>query len=117
MPVVDADAHVIETERTWEFMDPAASRHRPVLVGQPDQPNNLFWMVDGKLRRRASLFRGPHAQSGPRGRATETPEAAREMVDLEVRLRHMDELGIDIQVLHNTIFIEEVADRAEVDVA
>lgn len=117
MPVVDADAHVIETERTWAFIEDGESRYRPVLVGQQDQPNNLLWMVDGKLRRRASLFRAPQARSGPRARNTEAPEAAREMADLEVRLRHMDTLGIDIQVLHNTIFIEEVADRTEVDIA
>jgi uncharacterized protein len=117
MPVVDADAHVIETERTWDFMDPSESKYRPVLVSPQDQPNNLLWMVDGKLRRRASLFRSPREQAGPQGRTTETPEAAREMADLQVRLSHMDALGIDVQVLHNTIFIEEVADRTEVDIA
>jgi predicted TIM-barrel fold metal-dependent hydrolase len=29
----------------------------------------------------------------------------------------MDELGIDVQVLHNTIFIEQLSERPEVDVA
>ncbi|MSQ24148.1 MAG: hypothetical protein EXR58_06320 [Chloroflexi bacterium] len=117
MPIIDADAHVIETERTWDFIDPSVARYRPVLVGQEGQPNNQLWMVDGKLRRRASLFREPQDRTGPRARNTEAPEEAREMADLGVRLHHMDQLGIDVQVLHNTIFIEAVADRREVDVA
>jgi len=114
MPVVvDADAHVVETERTWEYMDEEAVRFRPKLVAPQDEPRNLRWMVEDKLRRRAML--GP--QRGPQGRNTEAPEEAREMVDVERRLSHMDQLGIDVQVLHNTIFIETVADRPEVEIA
>jgi len=117
MPVIDADAHVIETERTWEYID--APGVRPMLVAPADRPNDQHWVVDGKLRRRAMLLRGPQATStavrGRRGRNTETPEAAREMANLDLRLQHMDQLGIDIQVLHNTIFIEAVADRPETD--
>ena len=45
------------------------------------------------------------------------PEEAREMADLEARIRHMDQLGIDVQVLHNTLFIETIADRVETEVA
>jgi predicted TIM-barrel fold metal-dependent hydrolase len=115
MPVVDADTHVIETERTWEFIEEA--RYRPVLVATADAPNDQHWVVDGKLRRRAQLFRGPQAPRGPLGRNTATPEEAREMANLDLRLQHMDELGVDVQILHNTIFIEAVADRVESDVA
>lgn len=117
MPVIDADAHVIETERTWDYLEPGAAKLRPVLVAPTEQPDNLTWMVDGKLRRRAMLFRGGQRQSTPRGRNTETPEEAREMADLDLRIRHLDTLGIDTQVLHNTLFIEQVADREETDIA
>jgi predicted TIM-barrel fold metal-dependent hydrolase len=47
----------------------------------------------------------------------DTPEETREAENVEARLRHMDELGIDIQVLYPTVFIEQIADRAEVEVA
>jgi predicted TIM-barrel fold metal-dependent hydrolase len=117
--VIDADAHVIETERTWEYID--AESARPVLVAPADRPNDQHWLVDGKLRRRAMLLRGPQATAsvvrGRRTRNTQTPEEAREMANLELRLQHMDQLGIDIQVLHNTLFIEAVADREETDAA
>ena len=72
MPVLDADAHVIETEQTWDFIDPG-TKDRPVLVGQQDQPNSMLWMVDGKLRRCAALFRAPLEQSGPLSRTDVDP--------------------------------------------
>jgi predicted TIM-barrel fold metal-dependent hydrolase len=39
------------------------------------------------------------------------------MDDVELRLRDMDRLGIDVQVLYNTIFIEQLTERPEVDAA
>ena len=29
MPTIDADAHVLETEQTWEYMDGADKKYRP----------------------------------------------------------------------------------------
>ena len=118
MPVIDADAHVIETERSWEFMDPADAGARPVLAAPDDDPGTLHWVIDDLPRRRANLVRGDNKyRSLPRGRNTAVPEEAREMADLEARIRHMDQLGIDVQVLHNTLFIETIADRVETEVA
>jgi predicted TIM-barrel fold metal-dependent hydrolase len=36
---------------------------------------------------------------------------------VQLRLQHMDALGIDIQVLHNTLWIEQVAQRPDVEAA
>jgi len=43
MPIIDADAHVIETDRTWDFMEEAERGFRPGLgrgersgEGRPD---------------------------------------------------------------------------------
>ena len=51
------------------------------------------------------------------GRNVETPQASRELDDVELRLRHMDELGIDVQVLHNTMWIEQVSESPDVEAA
>src|SRR5262249_60809945 len=51
------------------------------------------------------------------GRNVETPQAARELDDVALRLQHMDALGIDVQVLHNTLWIEQVAQRPDVEAA
>ena len=32
MLTIDADAHVLETEHTWDFLDPDDRKHRPQLV-------------------------------------------------------------------------------------
>jgi len=29
--VVDADAHVLETERTWDYLEPSEQKYRPLL--------------------------------------------------------------------------------------
>ena len=40
------------------------------------------------------------------GRELTTPQAAHEVDDVALRLNHLDALGIDIQVLHNTLWLE-----------
>jgi hypothetical protein len=46
--VVDADAHVLETERTWDYLEPSEQKYRPLLHSKAD---NLrpHWVVDGKI--------------------------------------------------------------------
>ena len=36
--VIDADAHVIETERTWDYLEPSEEKFRPVLFTSPQSP-------------------------------------------------------------------------------
>jgi predicted TIM-barrel fold metal-dependent hydrolase len=120
MLTIDADAHVLETERTWDYLDPDDRKYRPVLVAPEGKADRQHWLVEGKIRgiRFPTLTEQELAErSRVTGRNLQTPRAAGEMEDVELRLRHMDELGIDIQVLHNTIFIEQLTDRPEVDVA
>src|SRR5207247_1809528 len=105
MLTIDADAHVIETERTWDYLLPEDRRFRPILVGQLDgQGKRDYWTVDGQVRG----FRFPTLtekelvdRSERTGRDVVTPQSAREMDDVELRLADMDRLGIDVQVLHN----------------
>ena len=52
MTVVDSDAHVVETERTWDFIPASDQARRPQIVTRPNdagQPLN-YWLIDGKLR-------------------------------------------------------------------
>ena len=103
MPTIDADAHVIETERTWDYMDDAENKFRPIIVASQDGQKQ-FWLVDGRVTPR-----------GPINVAI--PESTREMQDIESRLRHMDELGIDIQVLYPTVFLAPLTNRPEIESA
>ena len=119
MLVVDADAHVLETERTWDYLDAAEQKFRPTLVAARGDANE-HWMIDGKLRglRFATLTEQEAARRAERtGRNVATLTAAREMDDVALRLQEMDRLGIDLQILHNTIGIDSLTDRPEVDLA
>jgi predicted TIM-barrel fold metal-dependent hydrolase len=46
-----------------------------------------------------------------------TPRETREMENVAARLRHMDELGIDVQVLYPTMFIEQISDKPAWEIA
>ena len=120
MLTIDADAHVLETEHTWDYLDPEDRKYRPQLVSPRGETRPERWMIDGRLRglRPPTLTEQELARQSERtGRDVVTSQAARQMDDVELRLKDMDRLGIDIQVLHNTIGIEQISDRPEVDLA
>src|SRR5512134_50003 len=105
--IIDADAHVVETEHTWDYLEPSEKKFRPKLFQSADDPNAQYWFLDGN----ATGFRNPTlseqelmALSKETGRELNTAREARELRDVELRLRHMDELGIDTQILFNTMW-------------
>jgi predicted TIM-barrel fold metal-dependent hydrolase len=121
-PVIDADAHVVESANTWDYMDASDRQYRPVPLEAPEEAGvkQQFWLIDGKVRG----FRFPalsaaelEKRSRMAGRKFADAQEAREMANVDLRLEHMDRIGIDIQVLHNTMFIEQATDRPEVEVA
>ena len=109
MPVIDADAHVIESERTWEYLEEGERRHKPLTIriadGQGPGGESEYWVIDGRVIRR-----GPADIDGVK-------RALREMDDIEGRLRHMNDLGTDIQVLFPTLFLRPITTRPEVELA
>ena len=107
MAVIDADAHVLETNRTWEYMEGAEKAYRPQIVTSSNDAGvtGEYWLVDGRL----------HAKSDNVGH--DTPEESREMSDIASRLKHMDEMGVSMQVLYPTIFLRPVTDKPEVEMA
>jgi predicted TIM-barrel fold metal-dependent hydrolase len=107
MATIDADAHVLETDRTWEYMLESEREFRPRVVATPDaeETGGESWLVDGRL----------HAKA--RNVGADTPKASREMEDIDARIKHMDELGVDLQVLYPTIFLRPFTLRPEVELA
>lgn len=106
MRIIDADAHVVETERTWSYMDGLDKRFQPKrLVNHGGTTSATHWEVDGK-----SIFGGPVA-------VDEVVQAIRELDDVPARVRHMDELGSDVHVLYPTIFLRPVTDDPSGEIA
>jgi predicted TIM-barrel fold metal-dependent hydrolase len=90
MPVIDADAHVIENESTWDHMLESERRFKPRIVGATNgDPSVDYWLIDGRLMPRSNVEKS-------------LPEAARDMSDLRI---------------YPTIFIFPTARRPEVDLA
>lgn len=119
-PVIDSDAHVVETEQTWDYMVGSDARFRPRLFSSHSDPGREYWIIDDKIRgnRFPSLTEQQQESLSEKAhRQITTPVDAREMNDIGLRLKHMDELGVDIQVLHNTLWINDVADQPDADVA
>jgi predicted TIM-barrel fold metal-dependent hydrolase len=111
MPIIDADTHIDETEDTWEFMEESDLQFKPTTAYPSNRnPNMLptrYWVIDGKRQLR---FIRSDKDSG-------TLVESRELLDVQVRLKHMDELGTDIQVIYPTLFLMEATERPEVSTA
>ena len=117
MRVIDADCHVIETSQTWEYMDATDAPYRPVPTGRStDGLNRETWDIQGRPGPKNPGRTRVGSQSAQSGHA-ETTEATRTVVDVQARLSHMDELGVDVQVLYPTIFLGVISDIPAVELA
>jgi predicted TIM-barrel fold metal-dependent hydrolase len=117
--VIDADAHVVENERVWDYLDAAEKQYRPTLVTSED-PERQFWFLDGENL--GPKFPSPDDEQSAEhfkrfGREVGTPVQARELSDVKQRLAHMDELGIDVQVLYNSLWITPLTSRPDAEIA
>jgi predicted TIM-barrel fold metal-dependent hydrolase len=86
MGYVDCDTHVIETTRTWDYMDPGEEVFRPMVIGD-------HWVVEDLEMQ----WPGPMAKQW---RDVVFPGA--DLEDINARLEHMDDFGIDVQLLFPT---------------
>jgi predicted TIM-barrel fold metal-dependent hydrolase len=115
--VVDADAHVDETEDTWEYMTAEEAHwYKPITVDpsasgmgsvRGDVRPHRFWLVDGRtaLRRtRDDTWVG-------------TTVEQRELLKVQSRVRHMDQLGVEIQVLYPTYLLHAPSPNPEIELA
>ena len=111
MPVIDADTHVDETEDTWEYMREEELEFKPTTEApaalDSSRPPVRYWRIDG--RRQIRFVRDDQR--------TRTTVETRELLDVGARLRAMDEMGTDVQVVYPTLFIMEATERPEIALA
>ena len=111
MRIIDADTHIDETDVTWEYMRERDLPFKPTTAypqnPDPKLPPARYWMIDGKRQIR---FIRSDIDSG-------TTVDTRELLDVKARLKHMDELGTDIQVIYPTLFLMEATDKPELNAA
>jgi hypothetical protein len=120
---IDVDAHIDETEAIWAYMDEGESRFKPISIdpGMPvavhDTRPHRLWLTE-----RPESGGVAHGKIGLRrwrdDRRTGTTQVTRELIDVEARVRHMDELRIDVQVIYPTYLLGGAeTERPEVELA
>jgi uncharacterized protein len=110
MMAFDADAHVEESIATWKYLDEKFARRIPTPITLEDQPallgQNSFWLIDGAVVPRTSgkglsLFGTPatsrHAREKP------FSIGSQELTDIDARIRDLDRLGIETQIVNSTL--------------
>jgi predicted TIM-barrel fold metal-dependent hydrolase len=115
MGFIDCDSHVVECDETWDYFDPSERQYRPVPIELPTrliagQPMQLYLIGETLCRRFPTDCRGA-------GVGTEHTEEVSHLRDPAVRLKKMDALGIDVQVVISTNFIAAHPDNPVVEAA
>ena len=114
MPMIDADTHVDESEDTWaKLLGTPYEKYIPVTVMLPPDEakragfsatNARCWIVEGRLQNRAL-----------RDEINHPPRVRRELADVPGRVKHMDEMGVDAQIIFPTFFIRYNSRNAEAE--
>ena len=113
--IIDSDAHVIETDKTWEYYTEADKHLKPMRLQDKDTGAE-FLRFEGDSR--LHPIQRTRDVSGPNlGDRMETPDDSRLLTNVQSRIRHMDELGTDIQVLYPTMLISPYTMRVDIEVA
>ena len=83
MGYIDCDTHVIEPEQTWDYFDPGEREFRPMM-------QDGYWTVGDHVVQ----WPGPMMR-----RWNDVVFPGCDLVDIEGRLRYMDNFGVDAQML------------------
>src|SRR5712692_2346778 len=121
--VVDADTHIAESAKMWKMFDREMYPRRPVVVSVPDDtlygPRNAFWLIDGNIfprpNGRASFRLITPSASKHESVRGDIHIACRELTDPQARLKDMDKLGVELQVIYPTLFLVYLTDDPALD--
>ncbi len=122
MGFIDADAHVRENDSTWDYFDPNERHYRPITVRSVDASSKSgqikvdedhaalggvpYWIIQDQRVVRHDRYNSYDDAAFK----TNFPEGSLDLSGLASRLARMDELGIDVQVIFSTFWIEVVLD-------
>jgi predicted TIM-barrel fold metal-dependent hydrolase len=99
---IDTDTHVIECGESWDYLDPSERQYRPAEVevaGVGGAPSKHFYLIGETFCRRFPT------DVRPEGFGAEYTAAVSHMANPSVRLRKMNAIGTDVQVVISTNFI------------
>lgn len=102
MGYIDTDTHVIECEDSWNYLDPSERHYRPRQVDFTSADGgsiSQFYMIGESLARRFPT------DVRPAGFGAEYSGDCSHLWNPSVRLKKMDALGVDAQIVISTNFI------------
>jgi predicted TIM-barrel fold metal-dependent hydrolase len=124
MVVIDADGHVEESTTMFGFLEKEYYPRRPLALGFERDTflgdNNALWLINGEVYPKmvgkgGFIFRTPTIMEHAKRKPYSIP--AQEMTDMKARLRDLDRVGIDKQVVYPTLFLTTTADDLELEAA
>jgi predicted TIM-barrel fold metal-dependent hydrolase len=91
---IDSDTHIRESDSSWDYFDPAERHYRP------EKDHNGAWIIDGMPTHGAfNLAAMPPIYNEL------FPEGSVDLADPQARLKRMDALGIDAQIMFATFWL------------
>jgi uncharacterized protein len=121
--VLDADTHILEPVEMWDHFEKEMYPRRPVKVSVPNDTlygkSNAFWLIDGEIFPKPAgkggfLLVTPHDQEA----VAQRPDVgARELLDLDWRLKDMAAMGVDRQVIYPTLFLVFLTHDVDLEIA
>jgi len=115
MNVIDADAHVEESEAIFKFLDKEVYARIPLALGLDTDTVygkfNAVWLIDGQTYpkmygRGGVIFATPTSMKAANEKTVGIP--AQQLTDAEARLSDLDKLRIDTPTLFLTTTAEDV---------
>ncbi len=107
MPVIDADTHVTECDATFSYLGDSEVRFRPSKgeMATANGSSRAYWLVDGLPRGRRRPSEGdPWNVMG-------------ELLDIPARLKAMDDMAVQTQIIYPTMFSSGGIDSPEAELA
>ncbi|MBM4262414.1 MAG: amidohydrolase [Deltaproteobacteria bacterium] len=122
--IIDADAHVEESEAMFERLDKEFRARRPLPIKLERDTvygrYNAVWLIDGEtypkmVGKGGTIFRTPTLMEA----ATQKRESigAQEITDVAARIKDMDKVKIDTQVVFPSLFLTHTADDVKLEAA
>ena len=126
MIVIDTDGHVQESEAMFNMMEKDYYPRRPLAIGFNGKTDtaygkhNAFWLIDGEIYPKI-VGRGVNILGTPTimefARAKGIPIPSQELTDVPTRLRDLDAMRIDKQVIFPTLFLTTTAEDIGLEAA
>jgi predicted TIM-barrel fold metal-dependent hydrolase len=122
--IIDADAHVEESEAMFERLDKEFRPRRPLPVRLENDTvygkYNAVWLIDGEtypklVGKGGTIFRTPTLMAAASLKRESI--GAQELTDVGARIKDMDKVKIDTQVVFPSLFLTHTAEDVKLEAA